>query len=138
METKARVVDYFYAMVHDRPGEACKFLSWLAREEVNLLAFSAVPMGHEHTQLVIYPESAERLVRAAKSGGYTLTGPRRAVLIQGDDRLGALVGYCEGLYDAQINVSSCTGVTDGRGGYGYVIHLRTEDMDRAAEVLATG
>jgi len=135
MEAKARVVDYFYAMVNDRPGEACKFLSWLAREEVNLLAFSAVPMGLENTQLVMYPENAERLVRAAKSGGYTLTGPRRAVLIQGDDRLGALVGYLESLYDAQINVSSSTGVTDGRGGYGYIIHLRMEDIDRAAEIL---
>jgi len=135
METNARIVDYFYAMVNDRPGEACKFLSWLAREDVNLLAFSAVPMGLENTQLVIYPESAERLIRAAKSGGYTLTGPRRAVLIQGDDRLGALVGYLERLYDAQINVSSSTGVTDGQGGFGYVIHLRTEDIDRAAEIL---
>ena len=135
MEAKARVVDYFYAMVNDRPGEACKFLSWLAREEVNLLAFSAVPMGLENTQLVMYPENAERLVRAAKSGGYTLTGPRRAVLIQGDDRLGALVGYLESLHDAQINVSSSTGVTDGRGGYGYIIHLRMEDIDRAAEIL---
>ncbi len=135
METKPRIVDYFYAMVNDRPGEACKFLSWLAREEVNLLAFSAVPMGHENTQLVIYPENAERLVRAAKSGGYTLAGPRRAVLIQGDDRLGALVGYLERLYDAQINLSSSTGVTDGRGGFGYVIHLRAEDIDRATEIF---
>jgi hypothetical protein len=137
MEAKARVVDYFYTMVGDRPGEACKILSWLAREEVNLLAFSAVPMGHEHTQLVIYPENAERLIRAAEKARWSLAGPRRAVLIQGDDRLGALVGYLERLYDAQINVSSSTGITDGRGGYGYLIHLRAEDIDRAAEALET-
>ena len=122
-------------MVNDRPGEACRLLSQLASEEVNLLAFTAIPIGPDHTQLVIFPESVERLARAAENGGYILTGPQRAILIQGDDRLGALVGYLQKLHDAKINVSSSTGVTDGRGGYGYLIHLRAEDIDRAAEAL---
>ena len=135
MEAKVRVVDYFYVMVKDRPGEACKALSWLAREEVNLLAFSAVPIGHEHTQLVIFPESAERFIRAAEKRGCTLMGPQRAILIHGDDRLGALVGYLQKLRDAEINLSSSSGVTDGRGGYGYVIHLRSDDIERAARLL---
>ncbi|MEJ2721544.1 MAG: hypothetical protein P8181_10475 [bacterium] len=135
MEAEVRVVEYYYTMVNDRPGEACRLLSQLASEEVNLLAFTAIPIGPDHTQLVIFPESVERLARAAESGGYTLTGPQRAILIQGDDRLGALVGYLQKLHDAKINVSSSTGVTDGRGGYGYLIHLRAEDIDRAAEAL---
>lgn len=135
MEAQVRVVEYYYTMVNDRPGEACRLLSQLASEEVNLLAFTAIPIGPDHTQLVIFPENVERLARAAESGGYTLAGPQRAILIQGDDRLGALVGYLQKLYDAKINVSSSTGVTDGRGGYGYLIHLRAEDIDRAAEAL---
>jgi hypothetical protein len=138
MDAQIRVVEYFYTMVHDQPGEACRLLSQLASEEVNLLAFSAIPIGPDHTQLVIYPESVERLARAAENAGYTLTGPQRAVLIQGDDRLGALVGYLQTLYDAKINVSSSSGVTDGKGGYGYIIHLRAEDVDRAAEALGIG
>jgi len=138
MEAQIRVVEYYYTMVHDRPGEACKLLSQLASEEVNLLAFSAIPIGPDHTQLVIYPESVERLARAVEGAGYTLTGPQRAVLIQGDDRLGALVGFLQKLYDAKINVSSSNGVTDGKGRYGYLIHLRAEDVDRAAEALGIG
>ena len=135
MDAKARIVEYFYTMVNDRPGEACKLLSQLATEEVNLLAFSAIPIGHDHTQLVIYPEHVDQLARAAEKGGFALTGPQRAILIQGDDRLGALVGFLQKLYDAKINLSSSTGVTDNRGGFGYVIHLRAEDVDRAAHAM---
>jgi hypothetical protein len=135
MKATVRIVDYFYALVKDRPGEACKLLSQLAGEDVNLLAFSAIPIGHEHTQLVIYPENTQRLIRAAEKGGYTLNGPQRAILIQGDDHLGALVGLCEKLCLADINIAASSGVTDGRGGYGYVIHLRAEDVDDAARQL---
>ena len=135
MKATVQIVDYFYALVKDRPGEACQVLSQLASEDVNLLAFSAIPIGHEHTQLVIYPENTERLIRAAEKGGYNLNGPQRAILIQGDDHLGALVGLCEKLCAADINIAASSGVTDGRGGYGYVIHLRAEDVDDAARQL---
>jgi hypothetical protein len=135
MEAKARIVDYFYTMVKDHPGEACKILSHFAREEVNLLAFSAVPVGHEQTQLVVFPQHTDRLVRAAEKSGLSLVGPQHAVLIQGDDRLGALVGLLQKLCDARIDMSSSWGVTDGRGGYGYVIHVRAEDVAQAARVL---
>ena len=135
MDAKVRVIDYFYTMVKDRPGEACQILSGLAREEVNLLAFSAVPIGHEQTQLVIFPEDADRLVRATEKCGLRLVGPNRAILIQGDDRLGALVGFLQKLCDARINMSSSWGVTDGRGGYGYVIHVRAEDIAQAGRIL---
>jgi hypothetical protein len=135
MKAKVRLVDYFYTLVKDQPGEACKLLSQLASEDVNLLAFSAIPIGHEHTQLVIYPENTERLVRVAEKGGYALNGPQRAVLIQGDDHLGALVGYCQKLHDAKINIAASSGVTDGRGGYGYVIHLRADDIEDAGRAL---
>jgi hypothetical protein len=34
-----------------------------------------------------------------------------------------------------VNVYNSTGVTDGRGGFGYLIYVRPEDIDRAAHVL---
>jgi hypothetical protein len=128
-------VDYFYATVKDRPGEAYKFLSQLSSENVNLLVFSAVPLGPEHTQLVLFPESIEQLARAAERNGIVLTGPQRALLIQGDDHLGALTDIHQKLSDARINVFASSGVTDGRGGYGYVLYIRPEDFDNAARLL---
>jgi hypothetical protein len=102
---------------------------------VNLLAFSAVPMGGENTQLVLYPESTELLARAAQESGLVLTGPHRAFLIQGDDRLGTFAEIHLKLFEAQINVFASSGVTDGRGHYGYVVHVRPDDYENAANVL---
>ncbi len=135
MPVTIRGVDYFYATVKDRPGEAYRFLSQLSTENVNLLVFSAVPLGPEHTQLVLFPESIEQLARAAERTGLVLTGPQRAILIQGDDHLGELASIHQKLSDARINVYASSGVTDGRGGYGYVLYIRPEDFDNAARLL---
>lgn len=135
MSVTVRGVDYFYVVVKDRPGEAYRLLAALAAEEVNLLAFNAIPMSSEHTQLVLFPDSTEQLTDAAKKAGLILTGPERAFLVQGDDRLGALADIHRKLSDARINVYASSGVTDGRGGYGYIIYIRHEDFHRAAQVL---
>jgi len=137
MSVTVRSVDYFYVMVKDRPGEAYRLLSALAAVEVNLLAFNAIPMGPEHTQLVLFPDSSERLLIAAKTMGLLLTGPERAFLVQGDDRLGTLADIHLKLSDAKINVYASSGVTDGRGGYGYVLYVRAEDFHNAELVLGT-
>ena len=130
-----RRVEYFHATVKDRPGEAYSLLSQLAASGVNLLAFSAIPAGLEHTQLMLFPESVEQLLRVAATTGLVLTGPQHALLIQGDDRLGALAEIHSKLTDARVNVYSSNGVADGRGGYGYVVYVRTEDFERAARAL---
>ena len=135
MPARIRPVAYYYATVKDRPGEAYRFLSRLAREEVNLLAFNAVPQGPAHTQLVIFPEEEGALARVAESLGLVLTGPQNALLIQGDDELGALVEVHQKLRDAKINVYASNGVTDGQGSFGYVIYLRPQDFDEAVRLL---
>ena len=135
MAATIRRVDYFYLTIEDRPGEACRVLSRLASADVNLLAFSAVPTGAAHTQLTIFPEHVDRLARTAEKEGWVLTAPQRAFLIHGDDQLGALVQILTKLADAGINIFNSSGVTDGRGGYGYIIHVRPEKYDEAARVL---
>ena len=133
--SKIRRVEYFHATVKDRPGEAYSLLSQLAGSGVNLLAFSAIPAGLEHTQLMLFPESVEQILRVAAATGLVLTGPQHALLIQDDDRLGALAEIHNRLADAQVNVYSSNGVADGRGGYGYILFVRTEDFEKAARAL---
>ena len=135
MTSRIRNVEYFHATVKDRPGEAYQLLSQLARSGVNLLAFSAVPAGIEHTQLMLFPESVEALLRTAASTGLVLTGPQHALLIQGDDELGALADVHRRLFDADVNVYASTGVADGQGGFGYVLFLRSEDIGQATATL---
>jgi hypothetical protein len=128
-------VHYYHTTVEDRPGAAYRILSALLAKRVNLLAFSAVPIGPDHTQLVLYPEDVDAFTDAAEDLGLTLGSTEQALLIQGDDHLGALADIHAVLYDAGINVYSSNGVTDGRGGYGYVLHVKQADFERAARAL---
>jgi hypothetical protein len=135
MSARIFSVDYYYTTVENRPGQGCKFLKMLATGEVNLLAFNAFPISNEQTQLVIYPQNATWLGELARRQGLTLYGPHYALLVQGDDELGALVGIHEKLCDADINVASSTGLTDGRGRYRYIMHVNPQEYERALEVL---
>lgn len=135
MSFKVSRVDYFYANVADRPGEAHKILDTLAELGVNLLAFTAVPVGPAYTQLTIFPEDSNLLCREAEKAAFELDGPHPAFLIRGDDYIGVLAEVHEKLFRAGVNVYASTGVTDGRGGFGYVIYLRPEEYERAASAL---
>ena len=130
-----RRVDYCYATVKDQPGEAYKLLTLLADVGVNLLAFTAIPIGPQHTQLALFPEDTLKLQSEAQKAGLALDGPHPALLVQGDDELGALTGVHEELFQADVNVYASSGVSDGRGSFGYVIYVRSEEYDRAVEVL---
>jgi hypothetical protein len=136
MPVKVRRVDYFYARVEDVPGEAYKLLSQLADLGLSLLAFTAVPIGPVHTQLALFPEDALKMANEATRAGLELDGPHRALLVHGDDELGALAGIHEKLYEAKVNVFASSGVTDGKGSFGYVLYVRPEDYEMAADALA--
>ena len=56
--------------MHDHADEFD--LSQLAAADVNLLAFNAVPIGPEYTQLVLFPEQPSKLVHAAERAGKLL------------------------------------------------------------------
>jgi len=130
-----RRVDYFYTTVKDQPGEAYKVLSLLANLGINLLAITAVPFGPMNTQLTIFPEDSSQLRNLAERSGLKLDGPQPAILVQGDDRLGALAQVHMKLYEADVNVYAASGVADGKGSYGYIIYVRPDDFDKAVAAL---
>jgi hypothetical protein len=130
-----RRADYFYTTVTDEPGERYQLLSQLAGLGVNLLAFTAMPVGPMRSQLTLFPEEPARMIEAARKAGLALDGPHAALLVQGDDELGAFARIHVRLYEAQVNVYASSGVTDGRGAFGYILYVRAEDYDRAVQAL---
>jgi len=131
-----RAVEYFYATVPDQPGEAATLLSLLADSGVELLAFSIVPTGPTHTQLMMFPATAGQLVTACKRAGLVLTGPQHAFLVTGDNELGALVEIHRLLAEGGINVYASSGVTDPTGtGFGYVLYVRPEEFKKAGTLI---
>jgi len=130
-----RRVDYFYTTVKDQPGEAYKILTRLASLGINLLAITAVPFGPMNTQLTIFPEDSGQLRNHAEKSGFKLEGPQPAILVQGDDRLGALAEVHMKLYEADVNIYASSGVADGKGSYGYIIYVRPDDYEKAVAAL---
>lgn len=135
MSFRIQKVEYFYTSVVDQPGEAYKFLSTLAKAGINLLAFTAVPVGPMRTQLSIFPEDPSKFIVQAKDAGIQIDGPYSAILVQGDDQLGAFAEVHHKLYEADVNVYACTGVTDGKGTFGYLLYIRPEQFDAAVKAL---
>ena len=135
ISTQVSRASYFYCNVRDRPGEAHALLTRLAASGVNLLAFNAIPMGDERTQLMLFPEDAGSLARLAEDEGLQLDGPQYALLIRGDDELGAFAEIHRVLADARVNVSASSGITDGEGRYGSVVYVAAEDFERATAAL---
>lgn len=135
MADTIRKVEYFCATVEDKPGEASRLLRHFSKKGVNLVALTAFPLGDGRSQLDFFPESAEKIQKAAADAGLTLVGPKKAFLIQGEDRPGALVEHHQRLSNAGINVHASNGVSDGSGRFGYVLWVKPEDFEEAARTL---
>ena len=135
MAVRIRPVKYFYMNVKDEPGAAYRILSQLSGLGVNLLAFTAVPTGPTRAQLALFPENDGKLTAAARQAGLELDGPHRALLVQGDDELGAFAGVHQRLFEAGVDVYASSGVTDGRGSFGYVVYVREDQFELAASAL---
>jgi len=135
MSFKIRKVEYFYCSVVDQPGEGYKLLSQLVQSGINLLAFTAIPVGPNRTQLTLFPDTPDKLILEARRTNFVLDGPHPAILVQGDDELGALAEIHQVLYEANVNVYASNGVTDSKGSFGYLLYVRPEEYERAAAAL---
>jgi hypothetical protein len=134
MPDEIRRVDYFYINVPDRPGEGARVLGALRDAGVSLLAYSGFPAGRG-AQLDFVPEDAAAFRRVAKDAKWKLTGPKKAFLITGDDRPGAIAEIVQKLADAKINVTACDAVCQSGGRFGAILWVAPRDVARAAKAL---
>lgn len=137
MADTVRIVDYFYMDAANKPGEAVRVLDQLKEAGVNLLVFSGFPSGRR-AQLDFVPEDAAGFKAAARKAGLKLTGPKRAFLIQGEDRPGAGADLLGKLAAANINVTSTQAICAGGGRFGQILWVAPADVKRAAKALGGG
>ena len=62
MAVTIRRVEYYYIIVEDRPGEGARIFAALKNANVNLVAFTAFPVGVGKTQLDFFPENGNQRV----------------------------------------------------------------------------
>jgi hypothetical protein len=135
MADTVQTVEYYYVTVPDTPGEGQRILSALKESGVNLLAFLGFPIGGGESQIDLVPEDPGALREAADQVGVTLSAAKRAFLIQGDDRVGAVADATAKLAEAGINLTAAAATAAGAGRYGMIIWVARADYERAAAAL---
>ena len=134
MPDTIRLIDYYYITTSDKPGEGARALAALRDARINLSAFHAFPAARR-AQLDFVPSDAMAFKAVAKAAGWKVVGPKKAFLIEGDDRVGALVDYFSKLAKAKINATASSAVTAGVGRYGAIVWVKARDVKRAAAAL---
>jgi predicted amino acid-binding ACT domain protein len=134
MADSVRLVDYFYVMAQQKAGVAAALLGELRQAGVNLLAFHGFPSGRG-AQVDFVPEDSAAFRAAARKARWKLTGPKRALLVMGDDRPGAVADLMQKLADSKINVTATSALCAGSGRYGAIIWVAPRDVRRAARAL---
>jgi hypothetical protein len=135
MADTVRGVEYYYVTVPDAPGEVKRILSALKDAGVNLVAFLGFPVGGGQSQIDLVPDDPASLREAAERAGVTLSEAKRAFLIQGDDRVGAVADTTAKLADANINVIAAAAAGAGAGRFGMILWVAPADFERAATAL---
>jgi hypothetical protein len=135
MADTVRDIEYYYVTVPDAPGEGQRILSALKERGVNLLAYLGFPLGGGQSQIDLVPDDAEALKEAAQQVGVTLSEAKRAFLIQGDDRVGAVSDTTAKLAEANINVTAAAATGAGSGRYGMILWVAPADYERASAAL---
>jgi hypothetical protein len=135
MADTVRTVEYYYVTVSDEPGEGQQVLSALRDGGVNLFAVLGFPLEGGRSQIDLVPEDPGALKEAAAAAGVTLSGPKQAFLVQGDDRVGAVAETTAKLAEASINITAIAAAAAGAGRYGMILWVAPADYARAVDAL---
>jgi ACT domain-containing protein len=129
-----RKVVYFSMQVPNRPGVGAEMLKSIAKGRQNLLAFTGFP-NRGGAQVDFVPSDPVEFARGARKAGAKLSKRKTAFLVQGEDRVGALVRVLDVLAKAKINMVAMEAVTAGSGRFGAIFWVRPKDVGRASRLL---
>jgi len=135
MADTVRKVTYCYVKVPNRPGNGEAVLRELCDDDVNLVAYTGFPTSGGRAQLDFVADALGPVRRIARRLGLKVSGAKKAFLIQGDDRIGAVHRHLERLAEARVNVVAADAISAGKRRYAMILWVRPKDYARAARAL---
>ncbi len=135
MATRTKKVNYCYLKVPSRAGQGAKVLAALNEAGVDLLMYSGFPIGGGKAQLDFVPDDMGALRRVARREGWRFSKNKKAFLIQGDDKQGALCRIIDRLAQRGINITAAQAIAAGRGRFGMILWVNQKVYGRAARAL---
>ncbi|MBI5782179.1 MAG: hypothetical protein HZA69_00385 [Gammaproteobacteria bacterium] len=131
---RAQKVSYFAMQIPNRPGEAGRILTGLAKAGVNLLAFTGFPHGNR-SQVDFIPANPTTFLAVARGMKLRVRGKKTGFLVRGSDQRGAIAKVMSRLARAKINVTAVDAVGAGAGRFGAILWVKQKDVNRAARAL---
>lgn len=135
MADRVRKVRYCYVITGVRAGSGAKVLGALSDAGINLLGFLGFPAGRGQAQLDFIAENVAAVRRIAARHGWRVSRPKRAFLMQGGDRPGAVHAHLRKLANAGVSVTAAAAVASGGRRYGMLLWVKPRDYARAARAL---
>jgi len=117
--------------VKDEVGELHRVLTVLKEAGINMMAVAS--QRRRGTALMAIPENVNAVRELAADQGVHLT-TRQVFLIEGDDRVGALVDITKAVSDAGINIEDIAALSAARR-YAAVITFADADLEAASKAL---
>src|ERR1051326_6427643 len=135
MSDTVRKVTYCYVKVPNRPGNGEVVLNELCDDDVNLIAYTGFPARGGAAQLDFVVDRLGPVRRVARRLGLRVSGGKKAFLIQGEDRIGAVHRHLERLAEARVNIVAADAVSAGKRRYGMILWVQPRHYAGAAKAL---
>ena len=137
MSLKIKHLEYYNVIVNDHASGGSQLLSTIASAGVSLFAYTSVSLGSARTRFTLFPGDGSQMVESTQEAGVKLDGPHPALFVKEEeqDESGDLAGIFEKLSRSNIQVNGSHGIADINGGYGVVLCLKQEDMEKAMAAL---
>ncbi|MGE5175813.1 MAG: hypothetical protein ACM3JJ_05495 [Hyphomicrobiales bacterium] len=135
MASRVRKVGYCYVKVPNRAGQGARVLAALAEAGVNLTAFLAFPAKAGTAQIDLIADRLGPVRRVASRLGLRVSRNKKAFLIQGDDKPGAVHRVVKRLADVRVNATASAAVAAGGKRFGMLLWVKPKDYARASRAL---
>ena len=135
MSDRVMKVNYCYVMVPNRAGQGAKVFTAIREGGVNLLAHVGFPGRKGKAQLDFVAPNLSKIRGVARRNGWRVSRPKKAFLVQGSDKSGAVNRHFTRLADARIGVTAAAALAAGGNRYGMIVWVRPKDYARAARAL---
>lgn len=135
MADRVLKVGYFHLTVPNRAGQGAKVFGALREAGVNLIAHVGFPGRGGTAQLDFAAASLTKIRRVARRSGWRVSKPKRAFVVQGSDKLGAVQRHFSRLAEARIGITAAAAIAAGMGRYGMILWVKQRDYARAARAL---
>ncbi|MGH7217300.1 MAG: hypothetical protein ACREIG_08705 [Nitrospiraceae bacterium] len=132
-----RTTQYYKVQIADKPGTLTDMLAPLYEAGLNLIAVHAFPRSRR-TQVDVVPEDVTAFKDIAKAHKLKIQGPKMCLLVEGDDRPGAMADLTNRLGSSKINMTAVTGLAAGQGRFGAILWVKPGDVKKAAKVFGIG